>query len=119
MKREMICIVCPTGCHLEVTRLEDGALEVTGNNCARGEAYACQEILDPRRVVTAVVKTTSPDLPYLPVRSSDPVPLALIPGLLRELYRTELAVPVRCGARVLHDVFGSGIDVLATRSAES
>lgn len=117
MKREMICIVCPTGCHLDVTKLEDGTVQVTGNNCPRGETYACQEVLDPRRVVTAVVKTTSASLPYLPVRSSSPVPLALIPSLLRELYRTELTVPVLCGAPVLRDVFGSGIDVVTTRSA--
>ena len=117
MKRELICIVCPSGCHLDVTARSDGTVEVAGNNCARGEEYACQEVLDPRRVVTAVVRTTSKRLPYLPVRSSSPVPKALIPRLLRELYRIELTVPTRCGAPVLRDVFGSGIDVVATRSA--
>ena len=114
----MTCIVCPTGCHLEVNELGDGTVQVKGNNCARGEEYACQEVLDPRRTVTAVVRTTSPSLPYLPVKSGAPVPLALIPRLLRELYRTELTLPVRCGTPVLRDVLGSGIDVLATRSAD-
>lgn len=33
--REMICIMCPMGCHLTVTQKGDD-VNVTGNGCNRG-----------------------------------------------------------------------------------
>jgi CxxC motif-containing protein len=56
--RELICIVCPTGCALTVTEGAAGAdgvpvLGVTGNRCPRGDVYAREEVTDPRRTVTA------------------------------------------------------------------
>ena len=37
--REMICIMCPMGCHLTVKQNGD-AVEVTGNSCNRGVVFA-------------------------------------------------------------------------------
>ena len=37
--KELICITCPRGCHLQV----DDNLNVTGNMCPRGAAYAKAE----------------------------------------------------------------------------
>lgn len=46
---ELICIVCPKGCHLKVDEQNDYA--VTGNGCKRGEAYGKKELTNPTRVV--------------------------------------------------------------------
>lgn len=35
--KELICIVCPRGCHLKVDEANDYA--VTGNSCPRGAEY--------------------------------------------------------------------------------
>lgn len=49
MKKEMICIVCPVGCHISV---DTDTLEVTGNTCPRGEKYGKEELTNPKRVIT-------------------------------------------------------------------
>ena len=52
MKRELICIGCPMGCHL-TAEVENGAVtSVTGNTCPRGDAYARRECVAPVRTVT-------------------------------------------------------------------
>ena len=52
MSRVLTCLVCPRGCQLTVS--DD--LEVTGNFCARGIPYALQEIKEPKRTLTYLVK---------------------------------------------------------------
>ena len=52
--KELICIVCPKGCHLKVD--EENGCAVAGNSCPRGEEYGRNEILHPVRVLTSVVR---------------------------------------------------------------
>ncbi len=51
--KELICIVCPRGCHLTVD--ENNGYAVTGNSCKRGEIYGKAEVTNPVRVVTSTV----------------------------------------------------------------
>jgi CxxC motif-containing protein len=120
--REMICISCPMGCHLEVrypdsidagAGLEEKRIVVSGNRCPRGEVYGREELLRPRRVVTATMSTNSELFPRIPVKSAEPVPRGRIPHLLDALYRAEVSLPARRG-QVLASF--EGIDFLATRS---
>ena len=53
--KELICIMCPKGCRLNV----DDDLNLTGNGCIRGITYGKQEITDPRRYLTSTVKLYS------------------------------------------------------------
>lgn len=115
---QKICINCPAGCHLDITADDTGKICVTGNACPRGEKYAVQEMTDPRRVVTAVVRSEGPQSVCIPVRSSAPVPKAMIPGLLKTLFAMREKLPVKQGQVLLKNVHGTGIDVLATRSFE-
>ena len=41
--KELICIVCPNGCHLKVD--EENGYNVTGNKCERGAEYGKAELL--------------------------------------------------------------------------
>ena len=50
---ELICIVCPKGCHLKVDEEKDFA--VTGNGCPRGAEYGKKELTNPTRVITSTV----------------------------------------------------------------
>lgn len=34
-KKDMICIVCPRGCKMTATKLDDGKIVVEGNSCKR------------------------------------------------------------------------------------
>ena len=115
MHKSLICIGCPRGCRLEI-EMEGEAITVTGNSCPRGEAYAKQEMTNPRRVVTAVVHTTSSELPWLPVKTSAPFPKAAIAPLLNRLYKMTVKPPISCGNTVLENIDGTGINVIATES---
>ena len=77
MKRELICIGCPMGCHL-TAEIENGVVtRVTGNTCRRGEDYAKKECVAPMRTVTGTVALRGGRLPVLPVRTNGEVPKPL------------------------------------------
>ena len=118
MKRELICISCPIGCHIQAEMMAAGEVEVSGNRCPRGKAYALNELTDPKRMVTSVVACASKELPFVPVRSSAPVSMALIGELLDTLRALEVAPPLASGSVVLSDFKGSGVNIITTRSVK-
>ena len=111
----LICISCPQGCHL-MADMVNGECQVSGNRCPRGKVYAEQELTDPKRMVTAVMPSDSPDHPYISVRTDKPCPKAMIPGLLNMLYRTKIKTPVKNGDIVLKNIDNSGICVIVTEN---
>jgi CxxC motif-containing protein len=115
----MICIVCPIGCFLEVKE-EGGSISVAGNKCSRGEVYAKEEILAPKRVVTATCPTAgySKITFRVPVKTATPCPKEKIPLLLDDIYKTEVNLPVKAGDTVLANWQGLGIDIVATRTIQ-
>ncbi|MCF7940076.1 MAG: DUF1667 domain-containing protein [Spirochaetia bacterium] len=116
MNREIICISCPMGCHLQVSGDKD-TLEVTGNKCRRGIIYAREEISSPRRVVTATVAVTGAEgISRIPVKTTAALPKAHIASLLNHLYTLRLSSPVPMGEVILSDYEKTGISVVTTRS---
>ena len=119
MKKELICISCPQGCRLTAEYANTPAdAEVTGNRCPRGKSYAITELTDPRRVVTAVVPTDDAARPVLPVRTSAPFPKGMIAQLLNELYKMQVATPIKIGSVILADALGTGIDVISAENRD-
>ncbi|WP_294508629.1 DUF1667 domain-containing protein [uncultured Victivallis sp.] len=113
MEKKLICISCPIGCHLTAVRENDSEpWEISGNRCPRGELYAKSELTDPRRVVTATVRSNSTIMPRLPVRTSGPLPKRHIDALLNQLYAMEVEIPVKRGEILLANVENTGIDVI-------
>lgn len=116
----MICISCPIGCRLTVTvsKSSEGTpdIAVSGNACPRGIIYGREEALSPKRVVTATVRLSGGRFERLPVKTSAPLPKEYIGKLLEELYSMKVTSPVSTGTVIMQDVFGTGIDVVATRS---
>ncbi|MCE5255282.1 MAG: DUF1667 domain-containing protein [Spirochaetaceae bacterium] len=134
---EMICITCPMGCHLHIERISENEITVSGNRCPRGEQYAKEEILSPRRVVTATCaiepesgagsqpdQGLAPDQALsnlyrprrVPVRTTKAFPKERIPELLALLYSIKLKLPIEGGCVVLQNALDTGIDVVATRT---
>jgi len=113
---EMICIACPLGCRLIVVSTGGDEVRVSGNRCPKGEAYAREELLTPKRTVTAVVRTDSVAFPYAPVRTDSSLPRALAEGLVQSLYSLIVPLPVHMGATLIDDVGGTGVKVVLTRS---
>ncbi|WP_319561422.1 DUF1667 domain-containing protein [Marispirochaeta sp.] len=113
--REMVCIVCPIGCRLTVA-VKYGDVAVEGNRCQRGEIYGREEILAPKRIVTATCHLLDPEHPRLPVRTESALPYEYIQSLLADIYSLTIETPVRAGDVLIENYKGTGVNVLATRS---
>ena len=87
--KNLTCIVCPNGCHLQVEEV-DGQLIVHGNRCPRGEAFGKQEMISPMRTITSTVRTVFPDVPVVPVRVSGEIPKDRFFDVMHEINRVRL-----------------------------
>ena len=112
--KEIICIVCPKGCHLAVD--EDNGCAVSGNACPRGAEYGKIELTNPTRVVCSTVRVAGAHLRRCPVKTDRPIPKGLIFQAMAALDGVELNAPVRVGQIVIRNVCGTGADFVATRS---
>ena len=117
-KRDMICIVCPIGCQLEVetdTKSNTGYL-ITGNKCKRGEKYAIDEINNPTRVVTTTVKIEKAHLKRLPVRTNGAIPKSMIFDCMKIVNNVVVEAPIKAGDVIVKDILEVGVDLIASRS---
>lgn len=112
MKRNLVCIVCPLGCSMEVTLDEGKVVSVTGNTCKRGEAYAAMECTNPMRTVTTTIKTTEGS--FVPVKTDKPIPREEVANLIKITANTNISLPIYLGDVIIKDVFGA--NVVATRT---
>ena len=111
--RKMICITCPRGCHLEV---DTETLAVKGNTCPKGEEYGRNEITDPRRVLTSTVRLEGvPGACRLPVKTAGPIPKGLLFEAMDALNAVTVTAPVAVGQVVIHDLLGTGVDLVACK----
>jgi CxxC motif-containing protein len=116
VKKDFICIVCPAGCRLTAEKEDSGKISVSGNKCPKGSEYATKELSNPERIVTAVVKTDSEELPFLPVRTDKAISRELVNSLLKTIYSMNIKVPVRRGDVLIRDFHSSGVNVIFSRS---
>jgi len=112
---KMICITCPMGCSVELTREGQTLLSVDGNTCKRGEEYVRRELTDPRRMVATTVKVKDGIHPLVPVYTEEAFPKPRIFDLLEKLRQVELEAPVEMDQVVLPNALDTGIDILASR----
>ena len=79
--KNYICITCPNCCALET----DGT-QVAGARCPKGETFACQEWIEPRRVITTTVRVeTEQGTHILPVKTTIPVPLSRLQAVMKAI----------------------------------
>lgn len=112
--KELICIVCPKGCHLKVD--ENNDYSVTGNSCPRGVEYGKKELIAPTRVITSTVKVRGAIYSRCPVKTAAPIPKELIFDAMKLLNDVELESPVRVGDVVVENICGTGIAFVAARN---
>lgn len=112
---EIICITCPRGCRLQVD--ETGGT-VTGNHCARGEAYGRNELLHPVRTVTSTIAIQGAAVPRLPVKTDRPIPKEYVFACMDLIHTTTVRAPVRAGDVLYEDILGCGANLVAARTLE-
>lgn len=113
MNRELTCIVCPNGCRITVAGAP-GSLQISGQRCPRGAAYAQTELTHPMRSLTTTVRTSDPAHPALPVRTGGEIPKERLFDALRALSAVCIAPPVAVGDVVYENLCGTGVSVVAT-----
>jgi len=113
--QELICIVCPIGCHMSVEKKGDD-FSVTGNGCPRGIAYAKKELTAPSRTITTTVKILNSNFRRLPVKTSSEVPKERMFDVMEEINSVEVEAPVKVGDIILKDVLGLGVDIVSAKT---
>ncbi|MCQ2792434.1 MAG: DUF1667 domain-containing protein [Bacilli bacterium] len=110
--KELVCIVCPRGCQLKV----DDKMNVTGNFCPRGKAYAISELTHPVRVVTSTVKLKNSQYVRVSVKTSQAIPKEKMFAVMEEINKVTLSSPVHIGDIALKNVLNLGVDVVVTKN---
>lgn len=114
--KEMICICCPMGCHLQVDDRDRNNITVEGNTCPRGAKYAKDEVTCPKRVVTSIVNVTGGEINMVSVKTSDAIPKEKMFDALKLLDNISVSAPVEIGQVIIKDIFGLGVDFVATKT---
>ena len=114
--RELTCIGCPMGCPLIVTMEAGEVISVTGNTCKRGDVYARKEVTNPTRIVTTTVRVLNGTEKVVSVKTKEDIQKSRILDCIRELKEVTVTAPVEIGDVVLHDVAGTGVDIVATKN---
>ena len=89
-------------------------MEITGNTCPRGAAYAEAEVYHPERTLTTTMRCT--DGQVVSVKTDRPVPKAALMDCMRQVNAARAVLPVSIGDILLRDVWGS--NVVATENRQ-
>lgn len=117
-KRELICIGCPLGCMLTVDLDGDEILNISGNTCPRGAAYAKKEVTNPMRIVTSSVKVQGGSKNQVSVKTQSDVPKKKIFDVVRALKDVEVLAPVAIGDIIVENVADTGVAIVATSNVK-
>ena len=112
--KEIRCIVCPTGCLVHVENV-NGELVIEGHSCNRGEEYAREEFIAPKRILTTTIRVENGFLPLIPVRSDKPLPKERLQEALKEIAITEVKAPIKMGEVLIKNVLGLNTNIIASR----
>lgn len=121
-KKELICVICPNGCQLEVDISEGEQIEVTdvtGNLCDKGPEWARQEIINPMRTISSSVLVEQGDFPMVSVRTDSPIPLKNVFDVMKEIKAARLKAPVKIGDEIIKNVAGLPCNIIATRNVQN
>lgn len=119
IKKELICVNCPMGCHLEAVIDNNTVISVSGNHCVRGKEYALTECIRPERILTTTVLIENAMHRVLPVISEKAIPLDMTMQAMAEIKTISVSAPVREGDIVYENIAGSGVNMIASRSMKA
>ncbi len=112
--KEIICIVCPKGCHLRVD--ENNGYSVVGNACARGAEYGKNELTNPMRMITSTVKIEGALHKRCPVKTSVSIPKEKMLEVVKALDNIVLQAPINCGDIIIKNVAETEADIISAKS---
>ena len=112
--KEMTCIVCPRGCRLVV----DDDMNVTGNSCPRGKAYAISELTHPTRMVTSTVAVRNRENTVASIKTSEAIDKDKMFDVIKLINTLSVDAPCHVGDILVKNVFDTGVDIIITKNIE-
>lgn len=116
MSNNIICIVCPIGCEMEVELDGKNVKSVKGHLCKKGPKHAQKELTFPGRILTTTMRTDMPEIVLLPVRSSKEIPKDQLIKCMGEIAKHKVHGPIKIGEPVIKNILGLGVDIVASRT---
>ena len=114
MMKEMTCIVCPRGCHLVV----DDDMNVTGNTCPRGKAYAISELTHPVRMITSTVRVNNRENVVASVKTSEAIDKDKMFDVIKLINSLSVSAPCHVGDVLVEKIFNTNVDIIITKNIE-
>lgn len=108
---KLTCVECPMGCEIEVELQGGKVVSVAGNTCPRGKAYAENEVVCPRRVLTSSVRSTCGKM--VSVKTDAPVKKAEVVELMKKVNSITVCAPVKIGQIICENIC-ENINLVAT-----
>lgn len=112
------CIICPNSCLITVSG-EEKQLKICGNQCPRGKEFAIHEHTAPMRIFTSTMRIVGAQVPRISVISEAEIPKEKLSGCQEQLSKVILHAPVLCGQKVISNIAGTGVDLVATRTLKT
>lgn len=119
--RNLTCIGCPMGCQLTVTYepgCDKDSINVTGNTCPKGKAYAVDEVTNPTRIVTGTVRISNRPGIVVPVKTKTVIPKGMIKDIAAELMNISVEAPCHIGEVACANILGTGSDLVITKNID-
>ena len=93
-----------------------GELIIEGHSCKRGEEYAREEFIAPKRILTTTMRVENGFLPLIPVRSDIPIPKEKLQDTLKKIAQVVAKAPIKMGDILIENVSGLDINIIASRN---
>ena len=103
------CIMCPLGCELVIEKNKKD-IQVSGNTCVRGLEYGKNELTNPVRNISTLMKIKGGEV--VPVKTDKTVPKAKIEACLKVIGKVILDEKPKMGSVVIKNILGLGVDVV-------
>lgn len=112
IEKEIICVVCPSSCHITVKGDGKTVSEITGFTCKRGKEYAESEYIAPKRVLSTTVKAENYSCPIIAVRSNMPIPKESLFDAMEKIREAVATPPFYVGKVVVENILNTGVDIV-------
>ena len=113
--RVIRCIVCPTGCEIQVKKTQADKILFEGYTCERGLEYSKQEFYEPKRILTTTLRVENGFLPLVPVRTDNPMLKDKLDEALIEIAKTQVKAPIKMGDILIKNILGLDVNIIASR----
>jgi CxxC motif-containing protein len=114
--RNLVCVNCPKGCHIQVS-LQDGMIQdIKGYSCENGKKYAQDEVTCPMRTLTTTIKIEGASYPVLPVMTDSPIPLDRMDEAMESIKKISVKAPVKMDEIIVTHFLGTNANLIASRS---